>query len=165
MDLLLLLLMLLLSHPVSGKLRKKCPLSLEHQDGNNPWSYYRPGDHLIGIVRTENVVPDIMLPFHRAPSIQSPSSSYANDYILKVMFAIQVVNKNFHLLHNLTLGCSIHDNYLSTLGTSDALLDILSTGEANVPNYSCGRKENLLALLDQAGRDISIQMSTLADQY
>ncbi|XP_060542282.1 vomeronasal type-2 receptor 26-like [Pantherophis guttatus] len=42
---------------------------------------------------------------------------------------------------------------------------MLSTGEANVPNYSCGRKENLLALLDGAKREISIQMSTLGGTY
>ncbi|XP_070790085.1 vomeronasal type-2 receptor 26-like [Pituophis catenifer annectens] len=81
------------------------------------------------------------------------------------IFIIQVVNKNSLLLHNLTLGYSIHDNYLNTLTTSDALLDTLSTGEANVPNYSCGRKDNLLALLDGARRDISIQMSTLVGIY
>ncbi|XP_058010627.1 vomeronasal type-2 receptor 26-like [Ahaetulla prasina] len=76
-----------------------------------------------------------------------------------------MVNKNSRLLHNLTLGYSIHDNYLNTFRTSDALLDILSTGEANVPNYSCGRKENLLALIDGAYRGISIQMSTLGGIY
>ncbi|XP_070600266.1 vomeronasal type-2 receptor 26-like [Erythrolamprus reginae] len=43
----------------------------------------------------------------------------------------------------------------------DALLDMLSTGEANVPNYSCGKKDNLMAVLDGALDDISIQMSTL----
>ncbi|XP_026548740.1 vomeronasal type-2 receptor 26-like [Notechis scutatus] len=42
---------------------------------------------------------------------------------------------------------------------------MLSTGEANVPNYSCGRKDNLLALLDGAKRDISSQMSTLIGTY
>ncbi|XP_060542225.1 vomeronasal type-2 receptor 26-like isoform X3 [Pantherophis guttatus] len=123
MDLLLLLLMLLVSHPVSGKLGRKCLLSLDHQDENTPLSFYRPGDHLVG------------------------------------------VTKNSQLLHNLTLGYNIHDNYLNTLHTSDALLDMLSTGEANVPNYGCGRKENLLALLDAADRDISIQASTLAAPY
>ncbi|KAM3848293.1 vomeronasal type-2 receptor 26-like [Vipera latastei] len=85
--------------------------------------------------------------------------------ILQYIFAIQVVNRNPQLLHNLTLGHNIHDNYLNTLGTSDALLDMLSTGEANIPNFSCGRKDNLLALLDGADRDISIQMSTLVGTY
>ncbi|XP_013929590.1 PREDICTED: microtubule-associated protein RP/EB family member 1-like [Thamnophis sirtalis] len=76
-----------------------------------------------------------------------------------------MVNKNSQLLHNLTLGYNLDDNYWSTLRTSDALLDMLSTGEANVPNYSCGRKDNLLALLDRADRDISIQMSTIGGTY
>ncbi|XP_070790222.1 vomeronasal type-2 receptor 26-like [Pituophis catenifer annectens] len=85
--------------------------------------------------------------------------------LLRLIFAIQVVNKNSQLLRNLTLGYNIHDNYLNTLGTSDALLDMLSTGEANVPNYSCGRKDNPLAFYDGADRDISIQMSRLASPY
>ncbi|XP_034277727.2 vomeronasal type-2 receptor 26-like [Pantherophis guttatus] len=85
--------------------------------------------------------------------------------ILRHIFAIQMVSKNSPLLHNLTLGYNIHDNYFSTLGTSDALLDILSTGEANVPNYSCGKKDNHLALFDRTDRDISIQISTLIAPY
>ncbi|XP_060538928.1 vomeronasal type-2 receptor 26-like isoform X2 [Pantherophis guttatus] len=42
---------------------------------------------------------------------------------------------------------------------------MLSTGEANVPNYSCGKKDNILALLDAADREFSIQMSTLVGTY
>ncbi|XP_070790204.1 vomeronasal type-2 receptor 26-like [Pituophis catenifer annectens] len=74
-------------------------------------------------------------------------------------------NKNPELLPNLTLGYNLHENYFSTLGTSDALLDIVSTGQANVPNYSCGRKENLLAVVDAAKRETSTQMSTLVGTY
>ncbi|XP_058023776.1 vomeronasal type-2 receptor 26-like, partial [Ahaetulla prasina] len=76
-----------------------------------------------------------------------------------------MVNDNPQFLHNFTLGYNIHDNYADTLGTSEALLDILSTGQANVPNYSCGRKENLLAVVDGAKREISIQMATLVGTY
>ncbi|XP_070802424.1 vomeronasal type-2 receptor 26-like [Pituophis catenifer annectens] len=96
---------------------------------------------------------------------QGSMTSYDFSYGLRFIFNIQTVNKNSHLFHNFTLGYNIHNNYLSTFRTSDALLDILSTGEANVPNYSCGRKENLLALLDGARRGISIQMSTLGGTY
>ncbi|KAM3820756.1 vomeronasal type-2 receptor 26-like [Vipera latastei] len=165
MDLLLLLLMLLVSQPVSGKLRRKCPLSLEHQDEDKPWSFYRPGDHLIGVVITVNELSNKILPFNMAPFVPSPSKVYGFSSTLQVIFAIQVVNKNPQLLHNLTLGYNIHDNSLNTFRTSDALLDILSIGEANVPNYGCGRKENILALLDAADREISIQTSTLADTH
>ncbi|XP_070812486.1 vomeronasal type-2 receptor 26-like, partial [Pituophis catenifer annectens] len=93
------------------------------------------------------------------------TTSYKCLYCIIYLFNIEVVNKNSHLLHNLTLGYNIHNSYMSTYHTSEALLDMLSTGEANVPNYGCGRKENLLALIDGAERDISIQMSTLGGTY
>ncbi|XP_070592604.1 vomeronasal type-2 receptor 26-like [Erythrolamprus reginae] len=83
----------------------------------------------------------------------------------RFIFTIQVINKNIQLMNNLTLGYNIHENYLLALGTSNALLDMLSTGKANVPNYSCGRKDNILALVDAADREISIQMSTLVGTY
>ncbi|XP_070812479.1 vomeronasal type-2 receptor 26-like [Pituophis catenifer annectens] len=168
MDLLLLPLMLLLSHPVSGKLRMKCPLSFKQEDGKQPQSFYSPGDHLIGLVITGNEILHIKLLFNVAPSLQfvfHDPNYYDFSYGLRFIFNIQTFNKNSQFLHNLTLGYNIHDNYLSTFHTSDALLDILSTGEANVPNYGCGRKENLLALLDGAERAISIQMSTLGGTY
>ncbi|KAM3850856.1 vomeronasal type-2 receptor 26-like [Vipera latastei] len=170
MDLLILLLVLLML-PVSGKLRTKCPMNLEHQDGKNPPSYYRPGDHLISVVTTATLSSNITLPFNVAPSSQplswEPSGRLTSDKfrIVRFVFAIHMANKNPELLHNLTLGYNIHDNSLSTLTTSDALLDMLSTGEANVPNYSCGKKDSLLTLLDAARRDISIQMSTLVGTY
>ncbi|KAK9405231.1 type-2 vomeronasal receptor [Crotalus adamanteus] len=163
--LLLFLLLLLLLMPVSGKLRMKCPLNLDHQDGEKPWSYYRPGDFLIGIVISASGITPKTLPFNVVPSSQIQFLSYGNKLIQQMICNIELVKENPQLLHNLTLGYNIHDNYDNTLGTSDALLDMLSTGEANVPNYSCGRKSNLLALVDGAIRDICIQMSTLAGTY
>ncbi|XP_070587437.1 vomeronasal type-2 receptor 26-like [Erythrolamprus reginae] len=164
----LLLLVLLLSHPVSGKLRRKCPLSLEHQDGKQPQNLYSPGDHLIGIVTTGGETLHTKVLFNVAPSLQIVFRDLVvghNYFGLLLIFNIPLMNKNSQLLHNLTLGYNIHDNYRSTFRTSDVLLDMLSTGEANVPNYGCGRKGNLLALLDGADREISIQMSTLGATY
>ncbi|KAG6539614.1 type-2 vomeronasal receptor [Crotalus adamanteus] len=161
--LLLLLLMLLVSQPLSGKLRMKCPLNLDNQDEEKPWSYYRPGDLLIGIVISPSGITPATLPFNVAPSSQIRLLKYIQ--LLRMIFNTERVKENPQLLHNLTLGYNIHDNYDNTLGTSDALLDMLSTGEANVPNYSCGRKDKLLALVDGAIRDSSIQMSTLASTY
>ncbi|XP_070592616.1 vomeronasal type-2 receptor 26-like [Erythrolamprus reginae] len=93
------------------------------------------------------------------------SESYTSKGIECFIFTIQESNKYIQLLCNLTLGYNIHDNYLRTLGTSEVLLDMLSTGNANVPNYSCGRKDNILALLDASDKEISIQMSTLVGIY
>ncbi|KAK9405159.1 type-2 vomeronasal receptor [Crotalus adamanteus] len=163
MDLLLLLLMLLVSQPLSGKLGMKCPLNLDHQVEEKAWSYYRPGDLLIGIVISASEITPATFPFNMAPSSQIQLSYY--EKIVRAICNIEFLMANSQLLHNLTLGYNIYDNYDNTLGTSDALLDMLSTGEANVPNYSCGRKDKLLALVDGAARDSSIQMSTLAGTY
>ncbi|KAK9405278.1 type-2 vomeronasal receptor [Crotalus adamanteus] len=165
MDLLLLLLMLLVSQTLSGKLKMKCPLNLDHQDGEKPWSYYRPGDLLIGIVTTASGITPATLPFNMAPSSQIQFLIYGYVLILRMICNIELMKENPQLLHNLTLGYNIYDNYDNTFGTSDALLDMLSTGEANVPNYSCGRKDNLLALVDGDIRDRAIQMSTLGGIY
>ncbi|XP_070599894.1 vomeronasal type-2 receptor 26-like [Erythrolamprus reginae] len=171
MNFLVLLLRLLVSQPISGKMRMKCPLNLEHQDGKNPQSFYSPGDHLVGIVTTGNEMSHTKLLFNEAPSLQLAFIASYEPRVwkffacIKLIFNFQLVNKNYQRLHNLTLGYNIHDNHLSTLHTSDALLDILSTGEANVPNYGCGRKDNLLSLLDAANWDSSIQMSTLVGTY
>ncbi|XP_070592561.1 vomeronasal type-2 receptor 26-like [Erythrolamprus reginae] len=99
------------------------------------------------------------------PASDNTSLSEAVGRIERFIFTIQEINKNIQFQSNLTLGYNIHDNYLNTLGTSEVLLDMLSTGKANVPNYSCGRKDNILALLDAADREISIQMSTLVGTY
>ncbi|XP_070790198.1 vomeronasal type-2 receptor 26-like [Pituophis catenifer annectens] len=166
MDLQLLLLILLVSQLVSGKLRMKCPLNFENRDGNNPWSFYKPGDYLINIVLSETKVTPITVSFSRAPYMQSYSRTSTNHFKLRILiFDIHVVNQNHQLLGNLTLGYNIHDNYINTLATSDILLDMLSTGKANVPNFSCGKMENILVLLDGAERDISTDMSSLIGTY
>ncbi|KAF7236069.1 hypothetical protein EYD10_17131 [Varanus komodoensis] len=81
--------------------------------------------------------------------------------ILSFLFAIQEVNQNPSLLPNITLGYNIYDSLLDTRLTSDTAIDLLSTTQAHVPNYKCGRLNHLLAVLEESDSDNSMQLSNM----
>ncbi|XP_044279584.1 vomeronasal type-2 receptor 116-like [Varanus komodoensis] len=85
--------------------------------------------------------------------------------VLSYLFAVREVNQSPGLLHNLSLGYSIHNNYLDPRLTWDALLDVLSPGQTNVPNYSCGRQTLPLAFLEGANSEISTQIAAMLGIY
>ncbi|XP_039204192.1 vomeronasal type-2 receptor 26-like [Crotalus tigris] len=85
--------------------------------------------------------------------------------LLSFLFAVQEINQDPKFLINMTLGYIIQDSYFDVKMTSDALLDLLSAGNANIPNYSCGRQKNILTLLEGASTDISILISPMLGTY
>ncbi|KAM3848308.1 vomeronasal type-2 receptor 26-like [Vipera latastei] len=161
----LLLLLLLLPQEVLASLRAKCILTLK-RDEQHPQNYYKPGEFLIGGIVSATRKRFLLISFNKSPLTQffqtNPSEYWK---LLSFLLAIQAINKNLSTLFNVTLGYNIYENYFSTQMTSEALLDLLSEGEANVPNYSCGRQRNTVAVLEGADTDISIQILTMLGTY
>ncbi|XP_078242222.1 vomeronasal type-2 receptor 26-like [Pogona vitticeps] len=86
-------------------------------------------------------------------------------HTLSFLFAVRDMNQNPSLLPNFTLGYNIYDNYFDVGTTYAVMADLLSTGKANIPNYSCGQREDLLALLEGQESQISKEISTLSGLY
>ncbi|XP_070790149.1 vomeronasal type-2 receptor 26-like [Pituophis catenifer annectens] len=86
--------------------------------------------------------------------------------MLSFLSAVHQFNHDSRSLSlNITLGYSIYEHYFSEQITLDALLDLLSDGEANVPNYRCGKQKNTLAVLEGANADLSILISNMLGTY
>ncbi|XP_053155678.1 vomeronasal type-2 receptor 26-like isoform X2 [Hemicordylus capensis] len=81
------------------------------------------------------------------------------------MFAIHDINQNLRLLPNITLGYNIYENYFEARMTYDAMVNLLSAGQKNVPNYSCGGSHNLMAVLEGADSEIATQIFTILSNY
>ncbi|XP_066469200.1 vomeronasal type-2 receptor 26-like [Tiliqua scincoides] len=85
--------------------------------------------------------------------------------LLPFFFAIHEINQNPRLLSNVSLGYNVYENYFNARLTYEAMTDLLSTGQKSLPNYTCGRRNKLVAVLEGADSATSRQISSMLGIY
>ncbi|XP_026578661.1 vomeronasal type-2 receptor 26-like [Pseudonaja textilis] len=158
---------LLLLPPIPwGMLKAKCPLTSQRPPAD--WkNYFKPGDYLFGGVITARKCLNPLYLFNQIPSSQrfQWNRKLPIWYLLSFLIASREINRNPLILPNITLGYNVYDNHFNAEMNAEALLDLLSAGEANVPNYKCGRQKNILALLEGTDSDLSRHIATMVSIY
>ncbi|XP_013917854.1 PREDICTED: vomeronasal type-2 receptor 26-like [Thamnophis sirtalis] len=159
---LLLLLLVLLSSATGDR---KCLLNFV-KDSNAVYTYYQSGDLNIGGISSATTVKLKPAVFYKPPVTSLEGvGPFIFWNLLSFSFATEEINQNAKLLSNVTLGYNFYDNYYEAGMTYDAMADLLSTGEASVPNYSCGKARNLLAMIEGVESEASSQISIMSSIY
>uniref|UniRef100_A0A4X2KT52 G-protein coupled receptors family 3 profile domain-containing protein n=1 Tax=Vombatus ursinus TaxID=29139 RepID=A0A4X2KT52_VOMUR len=86
-------------------------------------------------------------------------------HFLVLQFAVDEINKNPHLLPNITLGYHLLNNFHhDRLAVESSLIWLSGRGPA-IPNYSCDRQPNSVAVIGGMSSTLSMSMATILKLY
>ncbi|KAK9408925.1 type-2 vomeronasal receptor [Crotalus adamanteus] len=137
----------------------------KHFQSQEDWSYYRPGDLIIG-----GNLPLAALMFTRGPDFQKDPFLLIDKFLimpksfqlfLALMFAVKQVNTDLVLLPNITLGFHIYENRQTERYSSLFSLSLLSTRGQMVPGYKCDRQDRLLSVIGGDNPKSSMVMASI----
>lgn len=86
-------------------------------------------------------------------------------HALALAFAVNEINKNPQILPNVTLGFHISESYYDARMTYQTTLDLLFKSRRLVPNYKCGSRRKVIAIVGGFDAVVSSHMATILGLY
>ena len=86
-------------------------------------------------------------------------------YVLAFYFAIEQINRNPHLLPNLTLGFQLYNAFPSDRRTLVTTLMWLSGGDEVLPNYKCKTQYRSVATIAGTSAAFSAEIEAILELY
>ncbi|XP_053215924.1 vomeronasal type-2 receptor 26-like [Podarcis raffonei] len=134
-----------------------------------PHEWYQSGSLLIGGIASQIIYISSDVLFSKHPSQDEFDVQVVvaklYQHILALAFAVNEINENPKILHNITLGFHIYDSYYSLMMTYRTTLDLLFNLRRFPPNYRCDLPKNLMAVIGGLGSDISFHISDILGLY
>nr|XP_051687082.1 vomeronasal type-2 receptor 116-like [Oryctolagus cuniculus] len=112
-----------------------------------------------GCIEPEKIVQDS--PLETVFSMWNESKNY--QYALALVFAIEEINKNPHLLPNMTLGFGLYNVMHTHMTVMEHSFIWLAGLEKHVPNYTCRKQSKSVAVISESST--AVQMGTLLELY
>ncbi|XP_026547154.1 vomeronasal type-2 receptor 26-like, partial [Notechis scutatus] len=86
-------------------------------------------------------------------------------HVLSFVFTVKEINENPQILPNVTFGFHIYDSYNNPKLTYRTTLDMVFKSHIFAPNYRCGTRKNLMAIIGGLGSDTSSHIADMVDFY
>ncbi|XP_042549911.1 vomeronasal type-2 receptor 116-like [Dipodomys spectabilis] len=140
------------------------PVLVRSLAGTSCFSPMKHGAHMDGDVMIAGFFPLYTLGIDLSNSEASRLIFKTYQLVMALSFAIEEINKNSELLHNLTLGFDIYDIYFEGWAVLKNPF-IWLFGKYKIPNYSCRRDSKSIAALTGPLGITSVCIGTLLELY
>ncbi|XP_051061071.1 vomeronasal type-2 receptor 26-like [Phodopus roborovskii] len=145
---------------------------MTHQSCSDYWepSTYMKADIIIGafipIYITLEISEANKITFEKKPDpVEIPLERWKNyQYLLSLYFAFEEINKDIHLLPNVTLGFHLYNAFNSHRALEGPLMWLSGRNEF-IPNYKCKTQHKALAIITGIRPEFSAAVGTLLEVY